>query len=79
MNYLNYRINPIVQSLSIDTLQHCSNSLVYISETLPELTKAERPDQAIKGLRTIIDCIELALEYEQHRLRDSQFPVTKDK
>jgi hypothetical protein len=79
MNYLNYRINPIVQPLSIDTLQQCSNSLTYISETLPALIKAERPHQAIEGLVTLVDCIELALEYEQHRLRDSQLPVSKDK
>ena len=74
MNYINYRMNPIVQISSTDTLQHCTDSLTYIIETLPGLVDAESTHSAYRGLRNLIECIELALEYEFYRLQDTQPP-----
>ncbi len=76
MSYSNYRINPIIQVNSRDTLQNCSHCLSYMSQSVNGLADAEMPVAAYKGLQSLIECIQLALDYEFYRLRD-QKPDTK--
>ncbi len=74
MSYSNYRINPIIQVNSTDTLQRCSHCLTYIAESVNGLSDAEMTVTAHKGLQSIIECIQLALDYEFYRLRDQNPP-----
>ena len=76
--YSNYRINPMIQTHSLDTIRHCTDSLTYISITLAGLIQADKYPEAYRGLRGLIDCIELALEYEFYRLHSPTVPVQPD-
>ena len=76
MSYSNYRINPLVQIHTTDTLQHCSNCLSYIAESITGLTEADTPIAAYHGLQSLVECIQLAIDYEFYRLQDEPQPVT---
>ena len=74
-SYSNYRINPLIQIQSTDTLLHCSHCLSYIAESITGLSEADTPITAYQGLQSLVECIQLALDYETHRLRDQAVPV----
>lgn len=76
--YSNYRINPLIQFNTIDTLKECRYCLAYISDSVTGLMEADTPIDAYKGLRAINECIQLAIEYETYRLQEQQpEPETK--
>ncbi len=60
-------LNPIIQSHTTDTLGFCSDSLAYLRESIGKLELEEVPNQAQRGLQTILDCISHAIDFETIR------------
>ena len=74
-SYSNYRINPLVKIQTTDTLLHCSHCLSYIAESITGLSEADTPITAYQGLQSLVECIQLAIDYETYRLQDHTQPV----
>ena len=75
MNYSNYRINPLIQTNTTDTLKECRHCLAYLSESVTGLMDSDTPIDAYKGLSALTECIQLAIHYEIYRLQPGNTPV----